>query len=195
MQIIIAIRHGQSEYNAACQQHGAGKWSDPRIFDPHLTPLGCEQTVNLRAQLTHELATNRYILENPKSVLWVASPLQRCLETLLLSCPALPRFDVDASQVRARARVMPSVSLAAPFCHDIRLLRKQVTLQIMQTNSETMSIQNRFQAIIRQFDLTEHYHYTDHAVMCVQAFKRPDHVRTQLEKLRGVRMPNIKITR
>lgn len=125
LQIIIAIRHGQSEYNAACQTRGPHGWSDPQIFDPHLTALGVEQTRRLRKRLHDEMTHNPLIAEHPDSVLWVTSPLQRCLQTFLLSCPLLPNLEPDGEA----------------------------------------------------------------------KFKSPNHIRTQLEKLRGTPLPNIRVAR
>jgi broad specificity phosphatase PhoE len=87
VQVLVVIRHGESEYNAAAR-HSPG-WQDPKIFDPSLTLTGCQQAVRLRAQLAEECKRNP-CLAGASNMLWVTSPLRRCIQTFLLSCPHLP---------------------------------------------------------------------------------------------------------
>jgi broad specificity phosphatase PhoE len=86
LQVLVVIRHGESEYNAAVRQTPG--WQDPKIFDPSLTAVGCKQAMLLRAQLASELQSNPSLVGS-KDILWVSSPLRRCLQTLTLSCPVL----------------------------------------------------------------------------------------------------------
>ena len=88
LQVLVVIRHGESEYNAAAKT--GPHWHDPKIFDPSLTPLGCLQAKQLREQLGKELGSNP-VLPSSADMLWVTSPLRRCIQTLLLSCPLLPK--------------------------------------------------------------------------------------------------------
>lgn len=93
MQVLVVIRHGESEHNAA-QAKGQG-WSDPKLFDPSLTAKGCQQARQLRQHLLYEMQNNKYISGKGSSALWVTSPLRRCLQTFLLSCPLLPATASD----------------------------------------------------------------------------------------------------
>lgn len=76
---LYIVRHGESLYNAAVHAHGSS-WADPLIFDAALTDRGRQQALALRGKLA--------ALKLPPDTLWVASPLQRALQTLLLACPA-----------------------------------------------------------------------------------------------------------
>eukprot|EP00887_Chlorella_sp_A99_P005165 scaffold40.g5165.t1 len=81
MKQLFLIRHGESEYNAEsakCSAQGGG-WADPWIFDAPLTERGRAQAAALRGQLA--------ALGLPADTLWVTSPLQRAIQTLLLCCP------------------------------------------------------------------------------------------------------------
>lgn len=73
--ILYIIRHGESEYNAACAAMGSD-WEDPTIFDAPLTNKGKRQAIALREQVR---AWNL-----PSDVVWITSPLSRAIETLLL---------------------------------------------------------------------------------------------------------------
>ena len=73
--ILYIIRHGESEYNAACAAMGS-RWEDPIIFDAPLTKKGKSQAIALREQVS---AWNL-----PSETVWVTSPLSRAIETLLL---------------------------------------------------------------------------------------------------------------
>ena len=96
-QVVVVVRHGESEFNAMSKSNGV--WQDPRVFDPHLTAKGCNQAVELRGRLQCLLRNNKHInCHSPDDILWVSSPLQRCLETLLLACPALPQFSLSTNR-------------------------------------------------------------------------------------------------
>ncbi|KAL4427305.1 hypothetical protein ABPG77_003214 [Micractinium sp. CCAP 211/92] len=75
---LYIVRHGESTCNAAMAARGSG-WADPQIFDAQLTDKGKQQARALR----HELAK----LNLPPDTLWITSPLQRAMQTLLLACP------------------------------------------------------------------------------------------------------------
>ena len=79
---LYIVRHGESEYNAATGAAGTG-WDDPLIFDAPLTKLGRLQAIKLRARLDS--------MGLPHDVCWVASPLSRAIETLLLACTGVER--------------------------------------------------------------------------------------------------------
>lgn len=109
-QVLVVIRHGESEYNAASRS--ANGWQDPKIFDPALTAKGCRQACALRAQLARELKTNPS-LQGHASFLWVTSPLRRCLQTFALSCPALPPSACEAAEASGRTAAAMAAKLAA----------------------------------------------------------------------------------
>eukprot|EP00892_Ulva_mutabilis_P007953 jgi/Ulvmu1/552/UM001_0560.1 len=90
--VLVVIRHGESEYNAAARQ--ADNWADPKLYDPSLTVRGCQQARQLRKRLSQELQNNQSILSGQTTV-WVTSPLRRCIQTFLLSCPLLPDAPSD----------------------------------------------------------------------------------------------------
>jgi Histidine phosphatase superfamily (branch 1) len=130
VQILIVIRHGESEFNAAAR--GSPGWRDPTIFDPALTQTGCRQAVRLRAQLTEEFKHNPCLAGSP-SILWVTSPLRRSLQTLLLSCPFLPEADTPSGvcsvsqQVQAkldavRQKPLPKIHVIRCGCHSSMLV-------------------------------------------------------------------------
>lgn len=68
----------------------AGEWNkadneskhmaDPKIFDPHLTTKGEQQSRALREKLSD-------LIKLHGSPLWVTSPLTRCIQTMLGACP------------------------------------------------------------------------------------------------------------
>lgn len=103
VQVLVVIRHGESEHNAA--QTKAQGWSDPKVFDPSLTEKGCQQARQLRQHLIHEMQHNKYIMGKDSSALWVTSPLRRCLQTFLLSCPLLPATASDVSGCQSQKAV------------------------------------------------------------------------------------------
>lgn len=86
MKQLYIVRHGESEYNAesAKATSQGGKWADPWIFDAPLTERGRQQARDLRTQLAK--------LVLPADTLWVTSPLQRAIQTLLLCCPVAHRL-------------------------------------------------------------------------------------------------------
>lgn len=93
MKVLVVIRHGESEYNAAVRNQG--QWSDPKLYDPSLTVRGCQQARRLRQQLAAELKNRHSLLLGKASTVWVTSPLRRCIQTFLLSCPLLPETAAD----------------------------------------------------------------------------------------------------
>jgi Histidine phosphatase superfamily (branch 1) len=88
VQVLVVIRHGESEYNV--QARSTTGWADPKIFDPSLTGRGCQQAMVLRSQLDTVLQSHVSDAMAAGSALWVTSPLRRCIQTLLFSCPLLP---------------------------------------------------------------------------------------------------------
>jgi broad specificity phosphatase PhoE len=72
--VLHLVRHGESEYNAACGAPGSS-WDEPLIFDAPLSPLGRAQASALGPALAALVSTN---------ALWVASPLTRAIQTCLL---------------------------------------------------------------------------------------------------------------
>ena len=73
------MRHGESEYNAACSAPGSS-WDEPRIFDAQLTPLGRQQAQALGAHLAGLLGPH---------CVWVTSPLTRAIQTCVLARQAV----------------------------------------------------------------------------------------------------------
>lgn len=72
--LVYLIRHGESEFNAACSARGSS-WEDPLLFDAKLTFKGKSQALTLRNEvLSWDL---------PEDVVWVTSPLTRAIQTLL----------------------------------------------------------------------------------------------------------------
>lgn len=93
VKVLVVIRHGESEYNAAARQ--ADQWADPKLYDPSLTARGCQQSRQLRNRLAAEMKSNQGVLSGHTSTVWVTSPLRRCIQTFLLSCPLLPETPAD----------------------------------------------------------------------------------------------------
>jgi broad specificity phosphatase PhoE len=93
LQVLVVIRHGESEFNAALQK-GDG-WIDPKLYDPSLTAKGCQQARHLRQKLLHEMQKSSSLIGQNVNALWVTSPLRRCIQTFLLSCPLLPKTASD----------------------------------------------------------------------------------------------------
>lgn len=123
VQVLVVIRHGESEHNAA--QTKSQGWSDPKLFDPSLTAKGCQQARHLRQELIHEMQHNKYITAKDASVLWVTSPLRRCLQTFLLSCPLLPATAADHSAYSGQKAVGQQLQekLSAMHCHGLPPVR------------------------------------------------------------------------
>ena len=78
------LRHGESEYNAACGAPGSS-WEEPCIFDAALTARGVAQARAAGVALAATLAGG----VGASGVLWVASPLTRALHTATLARTAL----------------------------------------------------------------------------------------------------------
>lgn len=78
---IHIVRHGESEYNAACAAPGSS-WEEPAIFDAALTPLGHAQSVALGSELAQVVSAD---------ALWVTSPLTRAIQTCVLVRPRKQR--------------------------------------------------------------------------------------------------------
>lgn len=74
---LYIVRHGESAYNAAMAR--GSSWADPLIFDAQLTDKGKQQACALQKDLLE--------LNLPADTLWLTSPLQRAMQTLLLGCP------------------------------------------------------------------------------------------------------------
>jgi broad specificity phosphatase PhoE len=87
--IVYLIRHGESEFNAACSAKGSS-WEDPLLFDARLTMKGKTQALSLRKEVES--------WDLPGDVVWVTSPLTRALETLLHVHP-----DIEPSAMKCRA--------------------------------------------------------------------------------------------
>lgn len=71
------VRHGESEYNAACGRPGSS-WEEPLIFDAPLSARGQAQARGLGPTL-------RSLLGADGGTLWVASPLTRAIQTGVLA--------------------------------------------------------------------------------------------------------------
>ena len=78
--IVYLIRHGESEFNAACSARGSS-WEDPLLFDARLTCKGKSQALTLRNEVQN--------WDLPADVVWVTSPLTRAIQTLLHVHPAI----------------------------------------------------------------------------------------------------------
>ena len=88
------VRHGESEYNAACGAPGSS-WEEPRIFDAPLTARGEAQARALGGELAAALSGCG--CPNGEGVLWVTSPLTRAIQTSLLAREALTAFSPAAA--------------------------------------------------------------------------------------------------
>ena len=150
LQVLVVIRHGESEYNAAARQSPG--WQDPRIFDPPLTDTGCRQACRLRAQLTEELRSNPCLTGNPQ-VLWVTSPLRRCIQTMLLSCPWLPEAPAHAAQSdasvaqRVRCKMSAMQGHALPRVKVVRCVALKVSAMLCRNalpHQASMGMQSHF---------------------------------------------------
>jgi hypothetical protein len=123
---LYIVRHGESTYNAAVSR-GAG-WADPQIYDAQLTDRGRQQARALRQQLA--------ALDLPPDTLWLTSPLQRAMQTLLLACPSGHLVAGDAGAAESslenssaapnggtgqlpRVLVLPSIAEKVATCGDI----------------------------------------------------------------------------
>lgn len=100
---VYIIRHGESEFNAACSARGSS-WEDPLLFDARLTVQGRKQALSLRNEV---LSWNL-----PKDALWITSPLTRAIETLLHVHPDVKHGDFagDGSPLLENVVVLPEVT-------------------------------------------------------------------------------------
>ncbi|UPR02337.1 histidine phosphatase [Chloropicon primus] len=81
---VIIVRHGESVYNALDRY--SRSLEDPFVFDAALTDLGKQQAASLRPTLLEKLPQSGQDGSSP--VLFVASPLTRCIQTLLGALPS-----------------------------------------------------------------------------------------------------------
>lgn len=93
--VVYIIRHGESEFNAACSARGSS-WEDPCIFDARLTARGRAQAMELRKHVS--------TWGLPDDVHWITSPLTRAIETLLHVHP-------QVSHPRSHGRVLSNVTV------------------------------------------------------------------------------------
>ncbi|KAG2437520.1 hypothetical protein HYH02_011163 [Chlamydomonas schloesseri] len=98
---IFLIRHGESEYNAACKK-GTGFGDPSDIFDAPLTMNGVKQAKSLREQV-HDMMLKQ------GDPLFIVSPLTRAIETFLHLLPDPGRLSLPASLSSSAA---PAVSQA-----------------------------------------------------------------------------------
>ena len=99
---VYIIRHGESEFNAACSARGSS-WEDPLLFDAKLTARGRSQALHLRKDVLK--------WQLPEDVLWITSPLTRALETLLHVHPRVCPSDFSCdSNAMKNVVVLPEVA-------------------------------------------------------------------------------------
>ena len=77
---IHIVRHGESVYNAIDRY--SRSLEDPFVFDAPLTDLGRQQALALKDKLIHLVQSKHSGLKS-SDVLWVTSPLTRCIQTML----------------------------------------------------------------------------------------------------------------
>eukprot|EP00889_Picochlorum_renovo_P004941 jgi/Picre1/31971/NNA_007319.t1 len=101
--IVYIIRHGESEFNAACSARGSS-WEDPLLFDARLTWQGRKQALSLRNEVLK--------WDLPKDALWITSPLTRAIETMLHVHPAVKHGDFSCarSTILENVMVLPEVT-------------------------------------------------------------------------------------
>ena len=87
--IVYLIRHGESEFNAACSARGSA-WEDPLLFDAKLTVRGRRQALELRKDVVK--------WDLPEDVLWITSPLSRAIETMLHVHPKIRPSDFSCDE-------------------------------------------------------------------------------------------------
>mmetsp|Transcript_34982 Transcript_34982/g.88131 ORF Transcript_34982/g.88131 Transcript_34982/m.88131 type:complete len:238 (+) Transcript_34982:168-881(+) len=112
------IRHGESEFNAACM--GIGPKERNEIFDARLTQRGRAQARSLCKKLQAMACDN---------VVWVVSPLSRAIETFLLACPDArmlnARLSADTAPsdlpFKVRNRLAWSKQVHLRYCHDLHI--------------------------------------------------------------------------
>jgi len=100
--VLYMIRHGESEFNAACSAKGSA-WEDPLLFDARLTARGRAQALELRKDISS------WIL--PKDAVWITSPLSRAVETLLHVHPFVEpsTFSFEAQELN-KVVILPDIS-------------------------------------------------------------------------------------
>jgi len=100
--IVYLIRHGESEFNAACCARGSA-WEDPLLFDARLTQRGRKQALSLRDEVKK--------WDLPCDAVWVTSPLTRAIETLLHVHPDIEpsSFSCQSGKLR-NVLVLPEVA-------------------------------------------------------------------------------------
>jgi len=100
--VLVLVRHGESEYNAA-----AHRLEEPAIWDPDLTERGRQQCADLRERLRRDPDVVA------EGTLWVVSPLARAVQTFLLGCPFVRARPHD---LRRQLRTWPAgTNTAASF--------------------------------------------------------------------------------
>ncbi|KAG2429373.1 hypothetical protein HXX76_011138 [Chlamydomonas incerta] len=99
---IFLIRHGESEYNAACKK-GTGFGDPSDIFDAPLTATGVKQARNLRPQMMD-------MMLKQGDPLFIVSPLTRAIETFLQLLPDPNRLSLPASPATPSASTAAAVS-------------------------------------------------------------------------------------
>lgn len=100
--IVYLIRHGESEFNAACCAKGSS-WEDPLLFDARLTLKGRKQALLLRQEVKK--------WDLPSDALWVTSPLTRAIETLLHVHPDIEPSDLSCqSDALRNVLILPEVA-------------------------------------------------------------------------------------
>ena len=107
------VRHGESEYNAACGRPGSS-WDDPQIFDAPLTEQGRNQAEALGSTLAGLLG---------RRCVWVTSPLTRALQTCVLARQAVGAACPDTWAMPTRetpwVSVRPELSEHLVTCGDV----------------------------------------------------------------------------
>lgn len=93
--VVYLIRHGESEFNAACCARGSA-WEDPLLFDARLTLKGRRQALSLREEVKK--------WDLPSNAIWLTSPLTRAIETLLHVHP-----DIEPSNLSCSTKVLENV--------------------------------------------------------------------------------------
>ena len=102
------MRHGESEYNAACGAPGSS-WDDPIIWDAPLSALGRSQASALGPALLAKFTSS--------NVLWVASPLTRAIQTCLLARCAV--LNADAARFPQPSQEQPWMVLRSELAEHL----------------------------------------------------------------------------
>lgn len=111
---IHLVRHGESEYNAACGAPGSS-WDEPQIFDAPLTLRGRAQSQALGSRLAGLLGS---------SCVWVTSPLTRAIQTCVLARQAVAQASPDTWRLPAPGgacwvAVRPELTEHLATCGDV----------------------------------------------------------------------------